>query len=105
MCVSCVFSSRKRHRRRALVTGVQTCALPIAKKPRLEWGPGWMQRASSRLLVILCLGAALAPDGGPAAAAGSYTVEAAEFVVSVGDGEGSERSIASTPVPYLPDRA
>src|SRR5690606_28457983 len=48
--------------------------------------------------------AALAPACGPAAAAG-YTVEVAEFVVSVGDGEGSERSITSTLVPYLPDRA
>src|SRR3546814_6793555 len=32
MCVSCffVFSSRRRHTRGALVTGVQTCALPIS---------------------------------------------------------------------------
>src|SRR3546814_1691799 len=28
-CVSVVFSSRRRHTRCALVTGVQTCALPI----------------------------------------------------------------------------
>src|SRR3546814_1557516 len=29
MCVSFFFSSRRRHTRCALVTGVQTCALPI----------------------------------------------------------------------------
>src|SRR3546814_3484562 len=28
-CMSCLFSSRRRHTRCALVTGVQTCALPI----------------------------------------------------------------------------
>src|SRR3546814_5221088 len=30
MYVVCVFSSRRRHTRCALVTGVQTCALPIS---------------------------------------------------------------------------
>src|SRR3546814_5571427 len=29
LCVLCFFSSRRRHTRCALVTGVQTCALPI----------------------------------------------------------------------------
>src|SRR3546814_9209149 len=29
LCVVCFFSSRRRHTRCALVTGVQTCALPI----------------------------------------------------------------------------
>src|SRR3546814_8136022 len=29
-CVFCFFSSRRRHTRCALVTGVQTCALPIS---------------------------------------------------------------------------
>src|SRR3546814_17906396 len=33
--MSFVFSSRRRHTRCALVTGVQTCALPIALKGRL----------------------------------------------------------------------
>src|SRR3546814_10757499 len=31
-----VFSSRRRHTRCALVTGVQTCALPICLHPRLH---------------------------------------------------------------------
>src|SRR3546814_8492523 len=30
MCIMCFFSSRRRHTRCALVTGVQTCALPIS---------------------------------------------------------------------------
>src|SRR3546814_1151832 len=33
MCVLFFFSSRRRHTRCALVTGVQTCALPIWKTP------------------------------------------------------------------------
>src|SRR3546814_10532837 len=36
LCVLvCFFSSRRRHTRCALVTGVQTCALPIAPDGRL----------------------------------------------------------------------
>src|SRR3546814_8432827 len=31
VCLLCFFSSRRRHTRCALVTGVQTCALPISK--------------------------------------------------------------------------
>src|SRR3546814_16324876 len=56
--------------------------------------------------LVLSLCAALALPGGPAAASTEgITVEAAEFIVSVGDGEGGERRIASTLVPYLPDQA
>ncbi|MGF1592060.1 MAG: hypothetical protein ACFCUW_02200 [Kiloniellaceae bacterium] len=48
----------------------------------------------------------LALSGGPAVAAGAgYQVEAAEFVVSLDDGEGNERSVVSDLVPYLPNRA
>lgn len=44
--------------------------------------------------------------GAPAAAAQeSVTVEAAEFVVSLIDGEGNERSILSDLVPFLPNQA
>src|SRR3546814_6262288 len=32
---SCFFSSRRRHTSCALVTGVQTCALPISYRPRV----------------------------------------------------------------------
>src|SRR3546814_16315567 len=41
MCLICLFffSSRRRHTRCALVTGVQTCALPISYRPQgpLDW--------------------------------------------------------------------
>jgi hypothetical protein len=63
-------------------------------------------RTSRRLL--LAFGAAMALAGGltaTGAAAADYGIEAAEFIVSVDDGEGNERRIASTLVPYLPDRA
>src|SRR3546814_7923177 len=33
LCVFVFFSSRRRHTRCALVTGVQTCALPISETP------------------------------------------------------------------------
>src|SRR3546814_12591820 len=55
------FSSRRRHTRCALVTGVQTCALPIwsrtcsEKQPatgtRRGWGPGSAATAATSLLV------------------------------------------------------
>src|SRR3546814_2868774 len=39
------FSSRRRHTRCALVTGVQTCALPISSPPgenrQMEWDSPW----------------------------------------------------------------
>src|SRR3546814_916970 len=38
----CFFSSRRRHTRCALVTGVQTCALPICPRPGCgSKGPSW----------------------------------------------------------------
>src|SRR3546814_17968425 len=50
MCVCCVvicffFSSRRRHTRCALVTGVQTCALPIFRSVQWRAGSG-MRRGS-----------------------------------------------------------
>src|SRR3546814_2280783 len=38
--ISFFFSSRRRHTRCALVTGVQTCALPISPGPSLRAGRG-----------------------------------------------------------------
>src|SRR3546814_2087344 len=40
MCV-CFFSSRRRHTRGALVTGVQTCALPISI---LDWAVRYVRQ-------------------------------------------------------------
>src|SRR3546814_10824237 len=37
------FSSRRRHTRCALVTGVQTCALPISTEPREEVASGGIE--------------------------------------------------------------
>src|SRR3546814_12644043 len=39
LCVACFFffSSRRRHTRCALVTGVQTCALPICERLPVAW--------------------------------------------------------------------
>src|SRR3546814_5034021 len=36
MCIGFFFSSRRRHTRCALVTGVQTCALPISMQGRAQ---------------------------------------------------------------------
>src|SRR3546814_4094573 len=43
-CIFFFFSSRRRHTRCALVTGVQTCALPIYSSN----GGGWLLASSSR---------------------------------------------------------
>src|SRR3546814_4705944 len=47
----CVFASRRRHTRCALVTGVQTCALPIL------WTRFQVQRSENRVSVTLLEGA------------------------------------------------
>src|SRR3546814_1652365 len=65
-CVVFFFSSRRRHTRCALVTGVQTCALPISKeidRVRQTWLAGIKQEKSRpngvalRLLPPLIYGA------------------------------------------------
>jgi len=62
---------------------------------------GWRGKA-----LAIALGAALVVAAGSSGAAGpAFRIEAAEFVVSVGDGEGSQREIVSTLVPYLPNQA
>src|SRR3546814_5732385 len=45
------FSSRRRHTRCALVTGVQTCALPISNGPQARPRLTWLN-ASRRLLAV-----------------------------------------------------
>src|SRR3546814_11021573 len=55
------FSSRRRHTRCALVTGVQTCALPICRRA-LDWAAGqraWIEAA----LADVPPAVALAPGG------------------------------------------
>src|SRR3546814_19361199 len=44
MCIVLFFfSSRRRHTRCALVTGVQTCALPISRRAAGRRAPGWRE--------------------------------------------------------------
>ena len=52
------------------------------------------------LFTAAALGLAFPPADGY-----GFTLEAAEFVVSVSDGEGNERSMEADVVPYLPERA
>src|SRR3546814_1883690 len=46
------FSSRRRHTRCALVTGVQTCALPISSMLAMEGVPPPMSKPASFLLRV-----------------------------------------------------
>src|SRR3546814_5610690 len=48
---SCFFSSRRRHTRCALVTGVQTCALPISKRQETRES-SMLTHAELRLAVL-----------------------------------------------------
>src|SRR3546814_986399 len=58
VCVVFFFSSRRRHTRCALVTGVQTCALPIfaefllanLRRPDGRWLRSWQAEAGGRHL-------------------------------------------------------
>src|SRR3546814_3526384 len=52
MYVGCFFSSRRRHTRCALVTGVQTCALPISPLSAHVTGPAALQRRLSQIGVV-----------------------------------------------------
>src|SRR3546814_8599747 len=54
------FSSRRRHTRCALVTGVQTCALPILFGGALAFAVNWPLRASVIVLVLGSAGLVLA---------------------------------------------
>src|SRR3546814_2147830 len=53
MIYSCFFSSRRRHTRCALVTGVQTCALPIWAGDAVEQPIGDMLRGNAQRRAIL----------------------------------------------------
>src|SRR3546814_10897946 len=56
-CCDFFFSSIRRHARCALVTGVQTCALPIFYVPRDGWGRYVLQLLAANLalaVVVLC---------------------------------------------------
>src|SRR3546814_9087285 len=63
LCVVCFFfffSSRRRHTRCALVTGVQTCALPISRATRGHTGrPLEADRATVLIYILVHSGALL----------------------------------------------
>lgn len=63
-----------------------------------------VRRRAATAALAAFVASAGAPGAVPAAAP-DYSVEVAEFVVSLGDGEGNERHIASDLVPYLPNQA
>src|SRR3546814_7413399 len=50
-CVYFFFSSRRRHTRCALVTGVQTCALPISARDPHSACTGWPDGRPARSMV------------------------------------------------------
>src|SRR3546814_8606767 len=64
----CFFSSRRRHTRCALVTGVQTCALPIFFEGLL--GPAWIAFEVAYLIFVVLI---LAVFGAAAGAIGAAT--------------------------------
>src|SRR3546814_8726961 len=73
-CLSCVFffffSSRRRHTRCALVTGVQTCALPISERLQARVEQKWSfippgTAAESYEILSWRIGAWLKSVGGP----------------------------------------
>src|SRR6184192_3978456 len=88
VCFVFFFSSRRRHTRCRLVTGVQTCALPISQAMRAGAlviqldTPGGLER-SMRVICQRLLSAPLpvivyvAPTGGRAASAGVFITMAA----------------------------
>src|SRR3546814_2224556 len=47
------FSSRRRHTRCALVTGVQTCALPIYAG-QVAWMRAWIEALDLRNMILAC---------------------------------------------------
>lgn len=66
------------------------------------WIAARMRLGAATATAILAGGALWSPQ---AFAAPAYTVEVAEFVVSISDGEGNQRSAVGDVVPYLPNRA
>src|SRR3546814_5661014 len=63
------FSSRRRHTRCALVTGVQTCALPISHSSPIQCFRV-RETAMTRTLTLSLISALLLSAGAPAAARG-----------------------------------
>src|SRR3546814_6360922 len=93
MCMLCsyffFFSSRRRHTRCALVTGVQTCALPISRKVR--GGLVDPRLVETRVDLIERLAGAHEAALGEQAVADQTVHLRPHFARLVGDGASSER--------------
>src|SRR3546814_2342369 len=85
MCVVCFFASRRRHTRCALVTGVQTCALPIFCQ-RLDHLMGEIGKALKELGFIGPVGRQVVLTGGGAEVKGiaDYAQSALGRAVRIG---------------------
>src|SRR3546814_4104028 len=89
-CLIFFFSSRRRHTRCALVTGVQTCALPILKVMSMSWA---LPRESKTCAVTKWLSPTSAVDG--------RLTPSAMFVVAAALPERFEMFTVSMPVKVL----
>src|SRR3546814_3346613 len=52
LCCICFFASRRRHTRCALVTGVQTCALPISGRVMIAYEKVCQERRPDWVIVV-----------------------------------------------------
>src|SRR3546814_7953773 len=76
VCCVFLFSSRRRHTRCALVTGVQTCALPIYHLPQLALGIQGLPLGGMTIFLDL---------GGKRAAAGNVQSRISDLTEEVDD--------------------
>src|SRR3546814_4007301 len=92
MCVLFFVSSRRRHTRCALVTGVQTCALPIFP-PAGQQGVGWAGvlavDGAAELGVAVAAQRRAVAAAAEAGAHGGVGGARSEHVRGAGDGEGA----------------
>src|SRR3546814_6641003 len=88
-CLLFFFSSRRRHTRCALVTGVQTCALPILKGRRVGYDE---DRSRTMRHLIPALVAAAAVAAAPAATAREKLEPEAELAKLL-EGRSEERRV------------
>src|SRR3546814_5422737 len=98
MCVLFYFvASRRRHTRCALVTGVQTCALPISTKP--DAPPAELQTltlAKRELGAVICAIGGITPDNGAQViAAGADLIAAVDGVFGSAHIEAAARAYAA----------
>src|SRR3546814_19036462 len=109
VCGFFFFSSRRRHTRCALVTGVQTCALPISSV-LLRAAPSARNQAHSHISVCLsdchpgqASNASASRDPGASARALALDPRVKPEGDSFGDGDGGAIVATKTPSPCCPE--